>query len=343
MAGNELQKTVEKPVVALLAKYKGQIEAILPKHLTPERVLKMIVGELNRNPKLLECTPWSVVNSVLTLSMLGLEVRPGSAYLIPFRDRRGQGTPRTICTPVIDYRGKIDLARRSGVVEDVDAEIVFSKDKFRIFRNEFGFKILEHEPLLYRKNDQTGDMIAISDADRGEPIGAYAVAVLKHGQRPKFTFMPKVDILAIKNRSRAKDDGPWVTDELEMWKKTVIHRQCKTLPQTPELAKAQEIDDRAEVGINIDSVIDAAYEDAEDVKPILASSVQAAEEVGQKRIAELRGTNGAHVAGEEPSGSETSEPTEEEMRQWERDQLEREMNQEPAVPPPARRRSGLLK
>lgn len=274
----ELQNVVEKPVLALLGKYKRQIEAVLPKQLTPERVLKLIVGEMNRNNALLSCTPWSVVNSVLTAASLGLEIRPNSAYLIPFGKQ---------CTLIIDYRGKIDLVTRNGNVIDVDSEIVYSREKFRVFRNDHGFKVLEHEPLLFVELSG-GDRAAVTEKDRGVPIGAYAIATMRGGEYPKFVFMPELDINKIRDRSRAKNDGPWKTDTLEMWKKTTIHRLCKLLPQSPELAKAQEVDDRNEMGISLDDVIEVEAADVLDPKPLLESSQVAQDAVADEKLAALR-------------------------------------------------------
>lgn len=252
----ELVRQAEKPVVAMLTKYKGQIEAVLPKHLTPTRVLKMIVGSLNKNPKLLECTPMSVINAVLTASQLGLEIGPGQAYLIPYGKE---------CQLVIDYRGKIDLALRSGKVLDIDLEIVYSREKFRIYRDSDGIKRIEHEPMLFKEVD--GEHLPITDKDRGVPIGAYAVAAIKGGA-PKIVFMPSVEIEAIRNRGKEKKDGPWVTDTMEMWKKTVCNRICKTLPSSAELRDVDAIETAVENGESMMRVIDA--EEVDDVPLVTA-------------------------------------------------------------------------
>ncbi len=304
MMADELTKHVENNLISFLAKYKGQIEAVLPKHLTPTRVLKLIVGAINREPKLTQCTPMSVINAVLTASTMGLEIRQGSAYLVPFRDNRGR-TPRMLCTLMIDYRGKIDLALRSNRVQDIDAEVVYSRDKFRIYRDmATGRKVLEHEPVQFLTN---GDhMIALTDEkQRGEVIGAYAMAVVTDAPA-KFVFMPKLDIDAIRARSKAHADGPWVTDYREMAKKTVIHRICKLLPQSPELALAQDIEDREDQGIPLDDIIDVQLE-PEDEAPILPQSAEAAEEVAARKLATLQGNGGKAQPEQRPPTSDTTD------------------------------------
>jgi recombination protein RecT len=290
----ELQTTVvEKPLLALLGKYKGQIEQILPQQFNGKRALKLIVGAINKTPKLLECTPMSVINSVLTAASMGLEIRPGQAYLVPFRNKG-----RMECTLVVDYRGKIDLVTRSGKVIDIDPDIVYSRDKFRIFRDETGAKVIEHEPTYFVRNDD-GSMRPITEADRGVPIGALAVAAMKDG-RPKVCFMPAIDIMRIKGKSRSSGDGPWVTDELEMWKKTVVHRICKLLPQTPELALAQAADDAMEMDVPMDHIIDIDPED-ENAPPLLEpGSTKAAAEVGEAKVAQMQAERAARQAQKPP-------------------------------------------
>ena len=70
------------------------------------------------------------------------------------------------------------------------------------------------------------------------------VAHLPGEALPKFDVITKLEVDAIKSRSKAKDSGPWVTDYQEMGKKTVVKRGCKLLPQSPELVAAIEYDNR---------------------------------------------------------------------------------------------------
>jgi recombinational DNA repair protein RecT len=66
---------------------------------------------------------------------------------------------------------------------------------------------------------------------------------------PEFRFMWKHEVDLIRSRSRAKDSGPWVTDYEAMAWKTVIRRLCKYLPRTVELARALDMDERVDAGI----------------------------------------------------------------------------------------------
>jgi recombination protein RecT len=276
------------PILDLLKKYEKSIAALVPKHLTGEKMLKFVTNAMNREPKLLQCNPMTLINAVLTAAQLGLEIGPGSAYLLPFRTKKKNAKAPYDCTLVIDYRGKISLALRSGKVLDVDPEIVYSKEKFKIWRGEDGIKRIEHEPMVYKVGPE-GEHLPIEEKDRGVAIGAYVVTSLLKGP-PKITFMSRIDIMKIKAKSPAADSGPWVTDELEMFKKTVIHRAFKTMPSSAEdfdaMRRAQDIDDRVDIGATLDNVIEYEPED-EDAPGILTSGLEdKIEEQGRQAEAE---------------------------------------------------------
>jgi recombinational DNA repair protein RecT len=69
--------------------------------------------------------------------------------------------------------------------------------------------------------------------------------------------MSRRQIDAIRARSRAKSDGPWVTDYPEMARKTAIRRLTKFLPMSIELATAVHLDTQAAMGESqaLDSVL----------------------------------------------------------------------------------------
>lgn len=278
-------------VVGFLSKHKGAIERCIPKHLTGERLLSVVNNALRKTPRLMECTPVSVLNSILHISQLGLEVRPGSAYLVPFGKE---------CTPIIDYRGKIDLARRSREVKDIAAEIVYAMDTWEFERsNEFptGFRLL-HRPAL--SATEGGRLVAIDDA--GDAVLGYSIAVLRDGG-VHVEVMRVAAIEKLREKSMAKlydsqkKSSPWVTDWEEMARKTCIHRICKYLPQTPELARSQMLDEsesgekvapmfeNLETGVTLDIDDPAAYEE-----PILKIGREEQAKIADAKVIELGGT-----------------------------------------------------
>jgi recombination protein RecT len=111
------------------------------------------------------------------------------------------------------------------------------------------------------------------------------VAFLSDGTQT-FDIMVKSEVDKIRRRSRAADDGPWVTDYEEMARKTVVKRLSKYLPLKPgdKLAQAIEIDNRIEAG--------------EDITDILADPprVREAAEVDIGAIAQAEEPNRGHGA-----------------------------------------------
>ncbi len=273
---------VQKPVVAMLAKYRERIAAVVPKFMDDTRVLKLISGEIQRNPKLLECVPVSVLNCVVQAASLGLEIRPKVCYLVPLKDGR---TGKMQCNLWLDYRGEIDLIKRSGDCTSVNAQVVYSKDQFEYDITERGIHLL-HRPLKFRRNGE--EMIPVTQAGRGSPIGAYMLAALTAGGA-QIDFMSLDEIQQRQKISKNTGaDSPWVKHWDEMAVKTVIHHGAKMLRQTPDLVKAQELGDRTESGEGPEYVFDVEPEDVDMGKPFLpAGSSEQQAQVAERKIEEL--------------------------------------------------------
>lgn len=209
----------------LLARYKGEIAAALPKHLTPERMLRVALTAVNSTPKLLQCTRESLMSCIMSCAALGLEpgATMGHAYLIPFKDT---------CTLVIGYKGLLDLARRSGQVLTISANNVYSNEEFT--RTEGMKRDLVHVPK--------------PPSTRGDYIGTYAVAELRDGAY-HFEWMWSEEVDKIRKSSRSGNAGPWVDYTDEMRRKTAIRRLVKYLPISVELSRAASIDEAHELGL----------------------------------------------------------------------------------------------
>lgn len=207
----------KKPETAqgMIMKMKDQFALALPKHLSPDRFTRVALTIYNKTPKLRDCTPQSLLACLMDCSQLGLEPDGRKAHLIPYGNQ---------CTLIIDYKGLVELARRSGDIADIHADVVHEKDHFDFqFGND---SRLVHKPVL---------------SGRGKAIAAYSYVRLKDGSS-SFEVMNASDIEAIRNRSKASKSGPWVTDWAEMAKKTVFRRHSKWLPLTSEFQTAVEKD-----------------------------------------------------------------------------------------------------
>jgi len=221
--------TNQKTIIGLLEQMKGEITRCLPKHLTTERMTRIAITELRKNPKLGECDPTSYIAAIMQASQLGLEPGIlGSCYLIPFYNKKFD---RYECTFMPGYRGFLDLARRSGQITSLVARAVYEQDEFSY---EFGLnEKLIHKPSM----DEKGKLIAV-----------YAVAILKDGGH-QFEVMNVKEINIIRDQSKSKNDGPWITNYDEMAKKTVLRKLFKWLPCSIEMQKTVSLDEQQELGI----------------------------------------------------------------------------------------------
>jgi recombination protein RecT len=199
-----------------------------------------------KNPKVLDCTRESILQSVMQCAQLGLEPILGRAYLIPYENskRHGNSWIKVLeCQFQAGYQGLVDLARRSDQITDIFAECVFEKDFFEI---DYGTnRRMLHKPAL------TGE--------RGNIIGAYAVWEHKNGIRP-FEWMRIDDIYKRRDSSTAYRYAkanpnnknaqltPWIQWPEEMIRKTVIKHSAKLQPASIEFMQAVELDDIADSG-----------------------------------------------------------------------------------------------
>jgi recombination protein RecT len=246
---------------------KAKIAQSCTRHLTPDRLLRVACAAVSRQPKLADCTPASLYLALANCGQLGLEPNLlGSAYLVPFK--RSIKSPDGKWSSVMEaqfipgYRGLIELARRSGEIQTISAHVVREKDDFSYAVGERPI----HRPYL-------------GEDDPGKMRLAWAIATFKDGGF-QVEVMTRREIDSIRGRSKAKDDGPWVTDYEEMARKTVVRRLCKYLPLTIELADAVAADTAFEIGGAIDvehSTIAETTAPVETATDRLANKLKAAE------------------------------------------------------------------
>ena len=79
-------------------------------------------------------------------------------------------------------------------------------------------------------------------APRGKVFAAWARCRFKDGTEIS-EVMDRDEIEAVRKRSRAANDGPWVTDWNEMAKKTVFRRLSKWIPLSAELRESADYDE----------------------------------------------------------------------------------------------------
>lgn len=222
----------------LLDKLKPQIAMALPKHMDAGRLLRIVMTSIQVTPKLLECTQVSLIACVIKAAQFGVEPDGVHAHLIPRRNRRSGVTEATL---LIDYKGLIDLAARSGRVRIAPPVAVHANDKFHFTLGDR--PSIEHVPYE-------------GDGDPGPLTHVYAIARYNDGFDPDFVVLPKSEIERHRRFSGSPNDGPWVDNYEEMAKKTAVRVICKYVPSSPELAKAVALDEKGETGLPQDLDID---------------------------------------------------------------------------------------
>jgi recombination protein RecT len=231
---------------ALFFKARPQIASVVPKHLGPERIMRLSLAACSKDTSLLQCTPESVLLSVLQASALGLE--PNTAlqqcYLMPFNNRKKIGSRwETVkeAQLVIGYRGYILLAINGELVRQVDADVVFEKDVLK--RRRGTRPDLEHIPS--------------DEADPGPMKGSYCTWELANGSW-QYRYWSIERLIAHRDKFAKFDDQglkknqPWVDWFPQMCQKTVIRDASKFWPMSTERSQAfgaaLAIDDRADLG-----------------------------------------------------------------------------------------------
>lgn len=273
-----IQREAEASVMDLMRRYSAEFAAALPPQFDAKRCGGLVKIAIAQNPRLAGCTAISFVNAVLTSAALGLEIRRNSCYLIPYGKE---------CQLVIDYHGKMELARRAGVGA-IHVELVRDGDDW-----DYGFG---PDGLVFRWKP---------GRERGEITDAFVSAKINGSHQ--LNLMTLAEIEAIRRRAKAgagvdfqhygkKVSGltlaqirqmdvatmafndpyrlPWVTDYDRMARKTAIHRAANDWPQTAQLLHSQECDVALDTGASLPPANEGmglvlASLDPEDNKPMV--------------------------------------------------------------------------
>lgn len=210
------------------------LKALLPRGQEAVRFQNLVLTAVKSAPELMQCFATkqgevSILLAVRQAAAIGLEPNTPlqEAWLLPRRS--GQVMEAQL---MIGYKGLLKLARRSGLVRSVRAEVVHQADDFHY---ALGLRPdIHHVP---------------ANGDRGDLTHAYAVIDYKDGALD-FRVMDKAEI----ERHRAKSDSwrnerarpysPWTVWPEAMWRKTVLRAVLGMAPLTADEAGAIEHDER---------------------------------------------------------------------------------------------------
>lgn len=213
-------REASQAIRAELEQRHDELARALSKRYDPDFFLQVALTQFTRTPALWSASRSSVIRAVIEAAQLGLPFLAGRAWLVPYRNH-GQAEAQLI----IGYQGLVDLVTGPDTgVTYVEAAAVYAADDFAYERGTNAYlRHREHQPEVTLETKQAEVVVA-----RGPRTHYWARVVFANGQS-RFEVMSWAEIEAIRLRSKAKSEGPWVTDYDEMGKKTVLRRLCKTL------------------------------------------------------------------------------------------------------------------
>ena len=261
------QRQKSKPIMDLIQKNLIELGKALPSHMTAERLGRIALTTVRKNPELAECTQESFLGALFQAAQLGLEPDvDGQAYFLVFNNSRkinGKWTKLKEVQFVIGYKGYVELFHRHELALKISMHTVYDKDYFDY---EYGTsEFIKHKP--YDTPDENGEI------DRGKPIKYYAIAHLangsclfkvmnrteciKHAKKHSKAYIEMEFDEAEKKYVKIKEphfnpNSAWVTDENSMCKKTVLLQLMKTLPKSAEIRKALDMDNTTKIKILAD-------------------------------------------------------------------------------------------
>ncbi len=271
-SGNELlkqQANIAQPekkqnFASLLEAMKPEFAKVLPKSMSAERLCRIAVTEVRKNPTLATCDLQSTIGSIMIGAQLGLEPGVmGQAYLVPFNDRRAG---KMICTFIPGWQGYVDLVSRSGRASCWTGA-VYEGDEFDAQ--------LGSQPFIHHVPDW--------NADEGRKLlYTYAVGRQKGSDDPVIDIwgMPKI----LKHRERYNKVGDKHysyrdSNNFEMYgRKLPLLQVIKYLPKSIELSTAATLDSAAESGAQKLTIESATIEGSTVEPEALPESVEAGSE-----------------------------------------------------------------
>jgi recombination protein RecT len=214
---------------------------LLEKHgISPSQFVQVVFSEIKKNEKLLQAfmeNPSSMFASVLAGAEVGLIPSDmlGEFYLIPRNLKQADGKYRMSVTPLIGYKGLVNILLRGGDVTRIHTEVVYEGDEFT--------PIYGLEPNIIHKPNfevpRSADKIKY----------AYAVAKMKSGEY-QFSVVTRAEIEGVVRMSK-NTNNLYFNDAMGInrW----MERKCALI----QLSKMLPKDYYSKKAISMDNMIDS--------------------------------------------------------------------------------------
>lgn len=232
---NNVQLTPQKKMQSALERMLPEIKKAVAKTMTPERFSRIALSLYNGNPTFWEADTTTFLSALMQSAQCGLEPNTvlGEAYVIPYKNNRA-GTVEINFQ--VGYKGILKMAFNTGEYEAIYAHEVRKGDEFSY---EYGL----HKTLLHKPADIPSDEITHYYAVYKLKNGGFDFVVWskerveKHAREfsKNYTYQGKVN-----------QNSVWFKNFDSMAKKTVLIDVLKFAPKSVEMAKALDLDYKAE-------------------------------------------------------------------------------------------------
>lgn len=212
-------QTVKKPnpqneLARFLEKNKAQFTMALPKHLNPDRMMRLTLTAFSQNKKLRECDMGSIFAGVVIASQMGLEIGvQGQGFLVPYKGK-AQFVP--------GWQGLVDLVNRSGRAS-VWTGAVFAGD-------EFDYALGDRPFVTHRPGGED---------DPSMMTHVYAVGRVNGSEWPVIEVWPIKRVWKHRDKNNKVGSGHYSYENQEMYaRKVPLLQVIKYMPKSIELSNA---------------------------------------------------------------------------------------------------------
>lgn len=199
-----------------------EIQRALPKGMDGDRIARLALTAIRKNPKLGECTSESFAGALLTASAMGLEPDVnGEAYLVPYGRE---------CQLIVGYQGYTKLFWQHPLAKDIDTQPVYEGDEFDWARGL--------SPFLHHRESR--------DRDRTKkPILYYWAAVTLSTGGRHFEVLTPEQVKELRG-GKVGPDPKFKGGDPQRWmeRKTVLRQTLKLVPRSTQLSIAINADER---------------------------------------------------------------------------------------------------
>ena len=199
---------------------------IRPAWLDSDRFAQITQTVIRDDPKLMRCDAAALALGIIRVATLGLEANTEQqlCWLVP----DGKNVKL-----LLGYRGMLALALRGPTVRSVEARAVFKGDEWKW---AYGVGALGENAGIFHRPALTGDARGKEDLECFYGIVHYADGGYY------YVVVPLAEIEKHRLESETANEGPWVTNYVQMGCKTVIRIMEPQLDLTADAANVAASD-----------------------------------------------------------------------------------------------------